>query len=182
MMKLMIGAFTVLALVPMAPAQALTPAQENCVGLGMPEALLSQIVDDMLANGSGAQATEKIMALAKECAVKTGVAPAKHDAYINFAVANAIVLEAGERLDKTGYPVTTLNSAIEAMVFLSSDTEEAYFSKEGVTDAGIDFLFSYFDEREMNFEPKGEANLVLLSTYLAGAGKIVSVYSELFGG
>jgi hypothetical protein len=176
------AAFAVLALVPMAPAQALTPAQEDCVGLGMPEALQSQLVDEMLANDSGAQTTEKIMALAKECAVKTDVAPAKHDAYINFAVANAIVLEAGDRLDKTGYPITTLNSAIDAMVFLSSDTQVPYFSKEGVTDAGIDFLFSYFDDRGMNFEPKGEANLVLLSTYLASAGKIVSVYSQLFGG
>ncbi|RNJ63185.1 MAG: hypothetical protein EDM03_01805 [Porphyrobacter sp. IPPAS B-1204] len=182
MKLMMIGAFAVLALVPSAPARALTPAQENCVGLGMPESLQSQLVDEMLTNDSGAQVTEKVMALAKECAVKTNVAPAKHDAYINFAVANAIVLDAGERLDKTGYPVTTLNSAIDAMVLLSSDGEVVYFSKEGLTDAGIDFLFSYFDDRGMNFEPKGEADLVLLSTYLAAAGKIVSVYSQLFGG
>lgn len=182
-MKLIItAAFAVLAFAPIAPAQALTPAQEDCVGVRVPDALQGQLVDEMLASGSGAQVTARIIALAKECAVKTGVAPAKHDDYINFAVANSIVLEAGERLEKGGYPLTTLNSAIDAMVLLSGDSEPAYFSREGVTDAGIDFLFSYFDDREMNFEPKGEADLLLLSTYLASAGKIVSVYTQLYGG
>lgn len=161
------------------PAQALTRQQQACVESGTSQTLHDGLADETLGNSGQSAAFDAFVARARQCARETGVPAEKHDAYAFFAVANSMRETCYRRLTDAGYPTSTLDSAIDALVSRQGPPEQ-FFGMSGVSDEGLRFMAIFFAGAGKDFYPKDDKTLRMFSAYLGVLGHIVAVHPQLF--